>query len=901
MKSIESMKWFHSVRTRLRLLFARRSAESRMNDEFLFHIEMETDRLVRAKGLAPHEARRQALASFGGVEKHKEAMRDGRGLAWLSGLSLDVKLGGRMLLKYPSLTLAGGLALAIAIGIGAGWYDVVGKILAPTLPLPEGDRLVSIETQNTLTNAPERRVSRDFLEWRRELRTLEDLGAYRADSRNLMFGDAASEPFQVAELTAAAFRAARVQPQLGRALLDADEAPGAPRVVVLGYDVWQRSLGGRPDIVGSIVKLGNTPATVIGVMPEGFAYPLNHDVWTPLSLGATYAALDGGGISVVGRLAPGVTLEQADAELRVIGARAAAALPATHAHLRPRVMRFGNPSEFADFGQFAAANLPALLVLSIACMTVGTLVYARTATREGEIALRSALGASRGRIIGQLFVEVLVLAVVAAAVGLVAADRVMTWGIESINRANGGAPFWMTPGLKLTTILYAGGLAIVSAALLSLLPALKVTRARVQSHLANGGAGGATLRFGRIWTGAMIGQVALTAIGIPAGLETINEVRHNVNIRAEFPSRDSLAARIGMDAPFEEEAATFEERRARTFAALEQRIAQEPGVIAVTFTDRAPGGSAARTERGEMQPSPGKPAYEAGFATTAVGPGFFDVFERPIVAGRTFHASDWNSGARTVIVNEAYARQFSRTVGRGSPIGTRVRSTASSSSDRPDASAEEPWLEIVGVVRDFNLDPNDHGDERPFVFRPASVATISPLVINVRVRGNPAPLAARLPVIAANVDPGLFVQDSQSLAEWIRRRDMELIVGVGIQTAVTMLVLFLSALGIFSLVSVSVSRRTREIGVRTALGAQPRHVLAGIVSRAIVLMGSGIAVGGVILLSFVANAWSTADVALYAGYLAVTSAVMLTACLLACIGPARRALNINPTDALKDA
>ena len=250
----------------------------------------------------------------------------------------DYKLGLRMLLKYPGLTLAGGLALAIAIGIGAGWYDLMGKFMAPTIPLPEGDRLVLIETQNTLTNAPEPRVVRDFLEWRRELRTIEDLGAYRTDTRNLVVGNAAPEPIQMAELTAAAFGTARVPPLLGRALLDSDEMPGAPSVVVLGYDVWQRSLGGRQDVVGSVVKLGNTPATVIGVMPEGFGYPVNHDAWTPLSLRASYDALEGGAISVIGRLAPGVTREQANAELRVFGERTAAALPATHEHLRPRVM-----------------------------------------------------------------------------------------------------------------------------------------------------------------------------------------------------------------------------------------------------------------------------------------------------------------------------------------------------------------------------------------------------------------------------------------------------------------------------------------------------------------------------------------------------------------------------------
>ena len=367
----------------------------------------------------------------------------------------------------------------------------MGKILAPTIPLPEGDRLVLIETQNTLTNEPEPRVVHDFLEWRRELRTIEDLGAFRTDTRNLLVGNSVPEPIQIAELTAAAFGTARVSPLLGRALLDSDEMPGAPSVVVLGNDVWQRSLGSRQDVLGSVVKLGNTPATVIGVMPKGFGYPYNHDAWTPLPLRASYEALEGGAISVIGRLVPGVTREQANAELRVLGERTAAAFPATHEHLRPRVVRLsGAGADFTDIPQLASRNLPVLLVLMIACTSVGTLVYARTATREGEMAVRSALGAGRARIIGQLFVEALVLASVAAAVGLIAADRALAWGIESVNRASGGAPFWMTPGLKLSTILYACGLAVVSAVMLSLLPALKVTGARLQSHLANRGAGG---------------------------------------------------------------------------------------------------------------------------------------------------------------------------------------------------------------------------------------------------------------------------------------------------------------------------------------------------------------------------------------------------------------------------
>jgi cell division protein FtsX len=256
-----------------------------------------------------------------------------------------------------------------------------------------------------------------------------------------------------------------------------------------------------------------------------------------------------------------------------------------------------------------------------------------------------------------------------------------------------------------------------------------------------------------------------------------------------------------------------------------------------------------------------------------------------------------------VIVNEAFAREFGRDAGRVSPIGARLRYLTPSS--RSDAAAAEPWLEIVGVVRDFGLDPDEEGHEQPYAFRAASAGTVSPLVMSVRVRGNPAPLVARLPVIAAAVDAGLYVQQARPLGEWIRRRELTLAVQVGALAGVTALVLFLSALGIFSLMSVSVSRRTREIGLRTALGATPRHVLAEILFRAMVLMGSGIAAGGVLLLWGVALAGPSGrpaeDLAHFAVWLGATAAVMAAAGLLACVGPVRRALRINPIDALREA
>ena len=808
----------------------------------------------------------------------------------------DYKLGLRMLLKYPGLTLAGGLALAIAIGTGALWYDVTGKILAPSIPLPGGDRLVTIDTRNALTLEPEARVAHDFLEWRRQVRTIESVGAYRTDSRNLAAAGIPPEPITVAELTAAAFGAARVPPLLGRPLVAADDVPGASRVVILGYDVWQRTFAGRTDVLGSTVMLGNAPTTVIGVMPQGFAYPFNHDAWTPLALRASYAALEDGAISVIGRLVPGVSPEQADAEVRVIGEHTARAFPATHEHLRPRVRRLGDAGADLGLAELGLRNLPVLLVLLVACLSVGTLVYARTATREGEIAVRSALGASRARIIGQLFVESLVLASVAAAAGLAAATRAVAWGVENFNQASGGVPFWITPGLRVSTLVYAGVLAAVSAAMLSLLPALHATRSRLHTRLAERGAGGATLRFGSVWTSAMLVQVALTAIAIPVAMETAREASLKLNIRARFPSREYVAARLDLDRPFGEEAApAFDERRSRIFDTLARRVAQEPGVTTVTFADHAPGDVAA-ARSGEVEPPGGVGRYDDSFRKEAVGPGYFEALGRPTVAGRAFHAGDWNEATRTVIVNEAFARSFARRTGAASPVGARLRYRA----------ASDTAYEIVGVARDIGLNPDDSGDEQPSVFHAAPAGTVSPLVMIVRVRGNAAPLAARMPVVAAGVDARILTRKAAPLDAWIRERDVSLRTEAGALAAFTLLVLFLSALGTFSLVSVTVSRRTREIGLRAALGASARQVLASILTRSVVLMSSGITAGGALLMvSIAAGAGPSGrpaeDLSLFAGYLGLTAVVMLAACLLACVAPATRALRINPTEALRDA
>ena len=423
--------------------------------------------------------------------------------------------------------------------------------------------------------------------------------------------------------------------------------------------MWQRSFGGRQDVIGSVVKLGDTPATVDWRHAGRIRLPVQLRCVDAAAAPASYGALEGGAISVIGRLAAGVTRAQADAELRVLGERTAAALAGdarASPDARDRGTRGRDGSRLYPARAARPHEPPVLLVLLIACMSVGTLVYARTATREGEIALRSALGASRARIIGQLFVETLVLASLAAAVGLIAADRGADVGDrERVHqreaRRSGSLPAW------LTTILYAGGLAIVSAAMLSLLPALRVTRARVQPHLANLGTAGATLRFGRVWTGAMITQVALTAIGIPVAMEGgPGGAPHGESAR-DFQA-GSISPPHRRDGLGDEETSAFEERRARTFADLERRVAQEPGVVAVTFADRAPGAGRASIDRRRRVLS--RRRHRRSSSVLDIGGGTRVLRGIRLPHRRRACVPRWRPGpaARTVIVNEAFVRGF---------------------------------------------------------------------------------------------------------------------------------------------------------------------------------------------------------------------------------------------------
>jgi hypothetical protein len=412
---------------RLRGVIARSQVESEIEEELRAHLSLRTDANIAA-GMSAEEAARDAGVRFGGIEAIKEACRDVRGGGTLDVLIQDTRFAMRMFRKYPAVSIVSVIGMSVAIAVAAGYFTACGAFLNPKLPISDGDRIMSIQNVD-VRDGKDLQTARDFVAWRDALKSVTELSAFDTARRNLLVPSRAVERVDVAEITASGLRLAQTAPVLGRSLLDDDERDGAPPVVVIAYEEWQRVFGGMPDIIGQTVRLGREVYTVVGVMPEGFRFPVNHHYWVPLRLRlADIETGAGPSLSIFGRLMEGATPEAAQAELTVVNLRMAATHPDSYEHVRARVLPYTYPFMGIDTPETAmmirAIQLAIGLLLVLVAANVAILVYARVATRTGEIAVRTALGAGRPRLVAQLFVEAFVLSATAAAIG---ADARRVW------------------------------------------------------------------------------------------------------------------------------------------------------------------------------------------------------------------------------------------------------------------------------------------------------------------------------------------------------------------------------------------------------------------------------------------------------------------------------------------
>jgi predicted permease len=816
------------------------------------------------------------------------------GLSWL-----DLKLGFRLLGKHPGLSLAGGSALAVTIAFGAGLYEFFGEFIDIELPFPEGERIVRVTNWDAENGSGEPRSTADFVIWREAARSFEPLAASATFEANAVGPDGVPIPMSGVRATASLFDALRTPPALGRPLLPSDEVEGSPWVVVVSHDVWQTLLGAAP-LDGLSLRVGGVDHGVVGVMPDGFRFPIDHRFWVPLRIRAAESEPRAGtAIVVFGRLAPGATRESAQSELSALGRRARERWPDTHTRLEPRVTSFWSQPG-GDWQRWVAAGSQSVfgLLLALAALNVAILSFSRTASRQGEIAVRTALGAGRRRIVTQLCAEALALSGAASLVGLGVAWLVVPRASELFWRDQGvEVPYWVEPGLSGGTIVYSLLLAALAATIAGMVPALKVTGKGVADGLRSVGSGGSRLRFGALPTVVIVVQVAAAVAFLPHPTSNaLATVRYGIGT-ASLAADRILSAQLQPDAEeptgrSEQEGEARRRRFAERLDELQVLLAADPEVVAVTFGDRLPGQPHRRAEVRLDGPDASDRGLEVRSAS--VVPGYFEALGARVLAGRAFGPADAgaSSGLAVTVVNAAFAR--SAAVG-GNVLGRRVGFVGR------DGVVAGPWLEVVGIVENLDVDPGGSGIEGvrgpgpvPAVYVPSTLAELGRVEIAMQLAAPAAPFGPRLRRAAASIDPAMRVDEVRSLEQLAREARGSENMMRALAVLLALLIAGLAVGGVYTLMSFLVEQRTREIGIRTALGAAPATILRDVFSRALLQLSSGVLVGLGVLAVFLRGAEAS-----FVAISAASAGLVLVAGIVACALPSRRALGIEPIEALR--
>lgn len=828
---------------------------------------------------------------------------------WLEKISrpgaswLDVKLAVRMLIRQPGLTLVAIFALAIGIPVGLLPLHVLDSLSRP-LPVEGGETIVMVRNYDKAASRDVDRPLHDFLRWRAELSSFADLALTRADLYNVIADDARAAPVRGSEVTASFFSLLRVPPQLGRPLTAADEAAGAPQVVVIGHQLWLSRMGGVPDVVGKPIRIGNVPHTVVGVMPDGFLFPYRDHLWLPLRYSPADTA-PGAGPSgrVMGRLADGVSVEQARREIEFLGQQMASQYPQTHAQIQPRVLPYTSvlteiDSPEAKLGILVTQAL-AILLLALACANVGILILARAATRTAELAIRTALGASRARIVSQLFVESLVLAVAAAGVGLLVLQAAARGPVEVL----AALPFWVDFDVSIRTTALAMSLAILSAAIAGVLPALKATSAGVQAAIQGASSGRSGIRFGRGYSALIVSEVAIgvwfltlgwtllpSAVSEPGGLGIRTDEYLSAALR--IPRVDRSTGEETSDRP------ELVRRVAVAHRDLVRALDAEPGVGPVAIASALPGMSshASRYVQIEGLPRPpGAPAPAHLVSVARVDIGYFDALEQPILNGRKFNAGDLGGDRSAVIVNKGFV---DRVLGGRNPIGQRLRYWEPGKEPGPFA------FEIVGVVGPLGMSAMKPEADQG-LYHAVAPGELHPVSFAIRVGTDPERFTPRLRAIVTAIDPGALIQNPAALSDVPNVERRIFLWSTYLIALLAGIAVVLSAACLYALMSFTVTERTREIGIRTALGAQPSRIVSEIARRAFRQLAAGVLAGGALsaaMLSVFDDRDLNAGVLHTANWpltVAVIAGAVMVVGLLACVKPTLRAIRIRPMDALR--
>jgi predicted permease len=814
-----------------------------------------------------------------------------------------LKFALRALRKTPGLSAVAVLCLAVAIGLSTAAFTVMHAAFLSPLPVQAGDRFVMVHEYHRLGRYNLPMSSARFTFRREHSRSFDDLGAWYSRNITISDGDGATGAASLARaayVSPNALALLGINPQLGRLPEAADAAPGQRPVVVLGDALWRARFGGREAVLGQPIRIAGIPHRVIGIMPPGVRFPIREDLWIPADMNSRSPNATSESLTVFGRLARGVTADQAETELAAIGAaergtdRATAADPATATDpvVMPFTRGFMSPEQELSLYGFMFGLIA---FLAVTAANLANLFLARNVARAREIALHAALGASRRRLVHLLFLESLLLAGGAALGGLVVAKACLTWFVSQVE----DLPWWADFSAGAAVLSFLTVAALAASIVAGITPAMRLTRGPAFEALKSGGSTATGLRVSRTGAVLLAAQLAVS-VGFLSVVGVLAQALFGFSYhRYQIAGEQVLIAQVYMGAPPQSELSQpgalrrdvvrrHYERSMQQFERIRSRLLEHGDVRRVTYASQYPGNDV-ETVRIELDEGVGAPAGGVLTRIAEIGPGFFEVLGTRTVFGRDFSSSDRTGPAHSVIVNMPFARKY---FGSASPLGRRIRLLGGAESPAG------PWLEIVGVVPDLGLNPADDGraDGIYVPFQASSFARLGLLV-----DGEPTTLIPRIHEIVRQENAAAQIQAAQTLESQMRTAES---VFRGLGGGLLLIggtALLLSAVSFYSLVSFSVTRRTREIGIRLAVGASRGRILHAVLRRElrVILWGTaaGVALGTVVyrLVTMIPFDLRPAGVPLFAAALGLILFVGVGACVL----PARRAMRIQPVDALR--
>jgi putative ABC transport system permease protein len=877
------MRWLRVLLWRMGGMFFHRRREQELADEIRCHLEMQIEENLR-RGMSREEARMAALRQFGGVEQMKEVYRDRRSLPVVETTFQDLRYGLRMLGRNPGFTVIAVLTLALGIGANTAIFSVVNALLLRPLPYPDSERLVWVEEVSKQTNTSQAAWGGHFLAWREQSQTLAGIATIDGGTRTLT-GAGEPERVEVGQISAGCLPLLGVQPLPGgRNFSAAEDSPNGERVAILSHNFWQQRFGGEQDIVGRSVTLNDADFTVIGVLPANFRFFYRFDVWVPLALDpqAELAGPNRSFNSTVAKLKPGVSLEQAQAELDTLQQRYEMTRPEGKPRIDSRTRLV--PLQEHLLGNTRRPLLVLLgavaLVLLIACSNVANLLMARAVTRQKELAIRAALGASRWRLARQMLTECLLLAMAGGAAGLLLAY----WLTSLLGSLNSTATFGEMGRLTAITIDrrvlgFTLLISLVTGLLFGLLPALRLSHPNLNLSLKEGGRGSSFHGRG-LRSALMVSEVALAIVLlIGAGL-LIRSFVKLLDVDPGYRAENLLTARLALPPRYRDNP-----QRVQFYEQVLQRLAALPGVTSVGATSHLPltgynMGSTLRVEG--RSPQPGE--QEPGAPVARVNPDYFRTMGISLRAGRLFNDSDTEGAPGVTLLSETLAR---RLFPDEDPLGKRVSIGSLSTT-------------VVGVVSDIRYAGLD-GEIEQAVYLSYRQLPRPGMALLLRSAVEPASLAPALRDAVLEIDPALPVYDvmtmNERLSNSVAARRFNLLLLGGFAA----LALLLAGVGVYGVISYVVTGRTHEIGIRMALGAQSHDILGRFIKEGMALVLLGVALGSLgafaltRLMTSLLFQVSANDPLTFVGVALLLSLIALMACYI----PARRATKVDPLIALR--